>query len=88
VGKAADVVLFDSTYPEWQPLYNPVSNLVYSATGGSVADVFVAGDQVLRDGRLVHVDEAEVLARVREASARISSRLGSDDFARSLWPVT
>ena len=33
VGKEADVVLFDTQRPEWQPLINPVANLVYSATG-------------------------------------------------------
>ena len=36
VGKSADIVLFDTMRPEWQPLINPVSNLVYSATGDSV----------------------------------------------------
>jgi 5-methylthioadenosine/S-adenosylhomocysteine deaminase len=46
VGKEADFVLFDASQPEWQPLYNPVSNLVYSATGSSVKHVFIAGEQV------------------------------------------
>ena len=50
VGKEADVVLFDTRRPEWQPLINPVANLVYSATGDSVRDVFVAGEQVVADG--------------------------------------
>ena len=31
VGKEADLVLFDTSWPDWQPLYNPVSNLVYAA---------------------------------------------------------
>ena len=52
VGKEADVVLFDTRRPEWQPLINPVANLVYSATGDSVRDVFVAGEQVVADGTL------------------------------------
>ena len=47
VGKEADIVLFDTQRPEWQPLINPVANLVYSATGDSVRDVFVAGEQVV-----------------------------------------
>ena len=38
VGKQADLVLFDTRWPEWQPLYNPVSNLVYSATGNSASE--------------------------------------------------
>jgi hypothetical protein len=31
VGKEADIVLFDTNRPEWQPLINPVANLIYSA---------------------------------------------------------
>ena len=50
VGKEADIVLFDTERPEWQPLINPVANLVYSATGDSVRDVFVAGEQVVANG--------------------------------------
>ena len=48
-------MLFDSERPEWQPLINPVSNLVYSATGDSVRDVFVMGEQVV-DGGQAHQD--------------------------------
>ena len=33
IGKDADLVVFDTNRPEWQPLINPVANLVYSATG-------------------------------------------------------
>ena len=49
VGKEADIVLFDTDRPEWQPLINPVANLVYSATGDSVRDVFVAGEHVVAE---------------------------------------
>jgi 5-methylthioadenosine/S-adenosylhomocysteine deaminase len=87
VGKAADVVLFDTATPEWQPLYNPVSNLVYSATGASVVDVFVAGEHVLRDGRLTTVDEADLLERVRHTSAGLRDRLDGGGRALSYWPV-
>ena len=33
VGKKADLVLFDTERPEWQAMWNPVSNLVYNADG-------------------------------------------------------
>lgn len=67
--------MLDATCNEWLPLHNPVLNLVYSATGNTVADVFVAGQQVVRDGHLVHVDEAVLLKEVRAAAARIAGRL-------------
>lgn len=88
VGKAADVVLFDTATPEWQPLYNPVSNLVYSATGGSVVDVFVAGAHVLRDGRITTIDEADLLDQVRVTATGLRDRLGTAGKPLSYWPVS
>ena len=87
VGKAADFVLFDATLPEWQPLYNPVSNLVYSATGNTAKHVYVAGEQVVRDGRLVRVDEMDLLREVANAASRITGRLGSRKLTKLQWPV-
>ena len=88
VGKEADFVLFDAMQPEWQPLYNPVSNLVYSATGSSVRDVFVAGEQVLKDGRLTRVDHDALMRQVGDASRRIASRLDMKKLLKGLWPVS
>jgi cytosine/adenosine deaminase-related metal-dependent hydrolase len=87
VGKDADLVLFDTTYPEWQPLFNPVSNLVYSATGNSVADVFVAGERVVSGGHLTKQDESEVLRLVAEAMQRISQKLDLRKLVKLRWPV-
>lgn len=86
-GKQADLVLFDTDRPEWQPLYNPVSNLVYSATGDSVADVFVAGRRVVEQGRLTGVDEAEILDRVRDSAARFGEKLDLDKLVGLRWPI-
>jgi 5-methylthioadenosine/S-adenosylhomocysteine deaminase len=87
LGKEADLVLFDTDRPEWQPLYNPVSNLVYSATGNSVSDVFVAGRRVVADGRLTTVDETEILERVRAFTARFGETLDLDKLVKRRWPV-
>jgi 5-methylthioadenosine/S-adenosylhomocysteine deaminase len=87
VGKEADLVLFDTNCPEWQPLYNPVSNLVYSATGNSVSDVFVGGRRVVAHGRLATVDETEILDRVRASTARFGEKLDLDKLVNLRWPV-
>jgi 5-methylthioadenosine/S-adenosylhomocysteine deaminase len=87
IGKEADLVLFDTSWPEWQPLYNPVSNLVYSATGNSIAHVFVRGDHVVRDGHLVHIDEGRILADVSATAQRIAGRLDMDRIVKLKWPV-
>ena len=86
-GKEADIVLFDSDRPEWQPLINPVSNLVYSATGDSVRDVFVMGEQVVANGRLTKIDEPKLLAEVPAAVARFGRHLKFDRMVQLKWPV-
>jgi cytosine/adenosine deaminase-related metal-dependent hydrolase len=87
VGKKADFVLFDATVSEWQPLYNPVSNLVYSATGNTAKHVYVGGEQVLRDGRVVNIDEGDLMREVVQAGERITRRLGSRTLTKLRWPV-
>ena len=87
VGKEADLVLFDATVSEWQPLYNPVSNLVYGATGNTVKHVFVGGEPVLRDGRLVRIDQDAVMREVVKTGARITARLNMSKVLKLRWPV-
>jgi len=87
VGKEADLVLFDATVSEWQPLYNPVSNLVYGATGNTVKHVFVGGEPVLRDGRLVRIDQDAVMREVVKTGARITGRLNMSKVLKLRWPV-
>ena len=82
-------MLFDTDRPEWQPLINPVSNLVYSATGDSVRDVFVAGEQVVA-ARPPDQDRREQALRGdpgggRRASASTSS---STSMVQLRWPVS
>jgi 5-methylthioadenosine/S-adenosylhomocysteine deaminase len=86
-GKEADIVLFDTNRPEWQPLINPVANLVYSATGDSVRDVFVMGEQVVADGRLTRIDERKLFAEVPVAVGRLRKRLKFDEMVSLQWPV-
>jgi len=87
VGKEADLVLFDATVPEWQPLYNPVSNLVYSATGNTVKHVFIAGAHVLRDGRPTMIDQDAVMREVSKTAKRIAGRLDMKKIVKLRWPV-
>lgn len=86
-GKDADFVLFDATVSEWQPLFNPVSNLVYSATGNTVKHVFVAGDQVVRDGRLTAIDQEQLMKEVSKTAERIAGRLNMGKIVKLRWPV-
>jgi 5-methylthioadenosine/S-adenosylhomocysteine deaminase len=84
-GKRADLVLFDLDRPEWRPLLDPVSNLVYSATGASVHTVVIDGRIVLDAGRVTTVDEGEVLSRAERLARPYLGRAGVS--ARPKWPL-
>ncbi len=86
-GRDADIVLFDTSRPEWQPLINPVANLVYAATGDSVRHVFVAGEQVVKDGRCTRIDERELHQQIPRTVARFSQHLRMNDIVQLRWPV-
>ena len=87
IGKAADFVVFDAARPEWLPLYNPVSNLVYSATGSSVQHVFVGGTQVVDNGLPLFVDQEALIEEVRLAAQRLAGRLDMRKMLKLRWPV-
>jgi 5-methylthioadenosine/S-adenosylhomocysteine deaminase len=87
-GKEADIVLFDTRRPEWQPLINPVANLVYSATGDSVRDVFVAGEQVVAAGRMTRIDEGSLYEEVPAAVSRFGRHLNFGRMVQLRWPVS
>ena len=84
-GKRADLVLFDLDRPEWRPLLDPVSNLVYSASGASVHTVLIDGRIVLDAGRVTTVDEREILARAERLARPYLGRAGLS--ARPKWPL-
>jgi cytosine/adenosine deaminase-related metal-dependent hydrolase len=85
-GKRADLALFDTRRPEWQALFNPVNNLVYSADGRSVHTVIVDGRVVVDAYRQSFVDEDRLFARVQEIGERLLARTGVA-LPRSRWPI-
>jgi len=70
-GKYADLIILDTHKPHLVPMYNPVSHLVYSATGADVRDVVVAGRLVVENRRLLTFDLDSVLGEVRGFGARL-----------------
>jgi 5-methylthioadenosine/S-adenosylhomocysteine deaminase len=79
-GKQADIVVVDLSQPHLQPLYNPVSQLVYCAKGSDVRDVIVAGKQIVRNRRLCSVSYDVVQKQVVELAGKIASDTGRKLF--------
>lgn len=72
-GKWADITAVDLGMPETEPLYNPISQLVYSASRQQVSDVWVAGQHLLKDRALTTLDMEDVIRRTRAWQKRINS---------------
>ncbi|WP_313526975.1 TRZ/ATZ family hydrolase [Stutzerimonas kunmingensis] len=73
IGKFADMVALDLSGLAQQPVYDPVSQLIYSTSRDTVRHVWVGGKQLLESGRLTRMDEQQVIANAREWGERISS---------------
>lgn len=70
-GKLADLVCVDLGTCNSQPVYDPVSQLVYTARADQVTDVWVAGRHQLDAGQLTGIDRQDLLARSNEWQQRI-----------------
>jgi 5-methylthioadenosine/S-adenosylhomocysteine deaminase len=64
VDKRADIIVVDLQSPHLVPLYNPLSAIVYSASGADVKDVIVNGRVLLKDRTFCTLDPDEIIERV------------------------
>lgn len=74
IGKAADVIAIDLGELETQPLYCPISQIVYAASRHQVTDVWVAGQQLLQSRHLTTFDMAELKAIAAKWQTRLSEK--------------
>ena len=64
-GKWADITAIQLAAIETQPLFNPISDLVYAASRHQVTNVWIEGRRVLKDRQLTTLDESEIRSRIR-----------------------
>jgi 5-methylthioadenosine/S-adenosylhomocysteine deaminase len=70
-GKKADLIIIDLDKPHLVPLYNPYSHLVYAASGGDVSTTIINGKIIMRDRKILTVDEEEVMREVKKIAKRV-----------------
>ncbi len=85
VGKKADLIVIDLERLHTTPSMNPVSTLVYAATGGEVDTVMVDGKIVVSQGQLLSMDEHEIIVQANNHAAQLYRRANIDLKPR--WPV-
>jgi 5-methylthioadenosine/S-adenosylhomocysteine deaminase len=74
-GKLADMILIDLKRPHAVPVFDPITHLVYSTAKSDVRQVFVGGEQVVRDGVLTRHDIGETIAAVERLAPKIAASI-------------
>lgn len=64
-GKRADFVIIDIDQEHYYPKYNLMSHLVYSGSSNDVIDVFVDGEQVIKNKQALTLDEERIFYEVK-----------------------
>lgn len=72
-GKSADICAIDLSTLETQPIYNPVSQIVYACGREQVSNVWVAGEHLLKDRVLTSMDMQEILEKAQQWRDKIAN---------------
>ncbi len=75
-GKRADLAIVSTANARLTPLYDPVSHLVYAARGDDVQTVMVNGRVLMRDRKMLTLDEPAVLAEARKFADLVRAAVG------------
>ncbi len=73
IGKAADMVAINLNNVSTQPVYNPISHIVYSANRSQVEHVWVDGQQRVKDGKLTNVDPKSIISKAQTWGKKIAT---------------
>ncbi|HKM26978.1 MAG TPA: TRZ/ATZ family hydrolase [Thiopseudomonas sp.] len=74
VGKLADITAFNFNDLSVQPVYDPVSQLIYAAGRNCVEHVWVGGKQLLHNRQLVRMDEQKIIAQAQYWAHKIAKK--------------
>jgi len=80
IDKRADLVLVDLALPQMIPVRDPLRSFVYHAADRAVRDVFVDGRQVVAEGKVLTLDQADAAHRVYRAQQRMLEAAPRRDY--------
>jgi cytosine/adenosine deaminase-related metal-dependent hydrolase len=86
-GKRADIIIVDYWQPHLHPLNNPVSHLVYTASGHDVKHSIVDGRLIMFNRKVLTMREEEVLEEAEKAAWSLYERAGICKTPDLKWPV-
>ena len=74
-GKKADFVLLHLNVPNAVPMFDVYLQIVYALKASEVETVVVGGRTVMKDGRVLTVDEAAAMAKAKEYGKKVEASL-------------
>jgi 5-methylthioadenosine/S-adenosylhomocysteine deaminase len=77
-GKKADLLLISLNEPNAVPMYDIYAQIAYSLKGSDVDTVVIGGRLVMRDRKLLTVDEPAVLEKARDYGNAVKKSLGME----------
>lgn len=86
VGKKADFISINTDAPHLQPVWNPVATAVFAAQGGDVDTVVINGQVIMRNRKVLTMNEDEILDDVRGRFQDVASRAGVEGLTPE-WPI-
>jgi len=75
VGKKADIILIGLDEPNAVPMFDVYSQLAYALKGSDVETVVIGGRVVMRDKKLLTLNEPEILSKAREYGKKVQASL-------------
>ena len=72
-GKLADLALLDLKAANMAPAHSHIANLVYSAHAGNVTDVIIDGKLVMRDKKVLTLDEEKIVEQAQKEAGKLTS---------------
>jgi len=75
-GKKADIVLLSLAEPNAVPMYDVYAQIAYSLKGSDVETVVIGGRVVMRDRKLLTLDEPSILEKARQFGESVKTSLG------------
>lgn len=75
-GKRADLIIVDMSSARQTPLYDPISHLVYATHGDDVRTTIVNGRVLMRDRKMLTLDERAVIAEAGRQAALVRAAVG------------
>ena len=74
-GKKADFVVLNLNVPNAVPMFDAYSQIVYALKASEVETVVVDGKTVMKDGKVLTVDEAAAMAKAKEYGKKVAASL-------------